>query len=89
MALSKEQKEKIVKAYQIKKGDTGSVEVQVALLTEQINILNEHLKINKKDFHSQRGLFKMVGQRKRLLAYLQKENLSRYQKLIEKLGLRR
>lgn len=89
MALTTEQKANIVKKFQTKKGDTGSVEVQVALLTEQINILNEHLKVNKKDFHSQRGLYKMVGHRKRLLAYLQENDLTRYQKLIQKLGLRR
>ena len=70
MALTKETKESIIKKYQLDKNDTGSIEVQVALLTERINDLNEHLKVHKHDYHSNRGLLKMVGQRKSLLNYL-------------------
>ena len=72
-----------------KASNTGSIEGQVALLTERINQISEHLKINRKDFSSQRGLMKMVGQRKRLLTYLSKHNLTGYRALIEKLGLRK
>ncbi|KLD57157.1 30S ribosomal protein S15 [Lactiplantibacillus plantarum] len=70
-------------------GDTGSVEVQVAVLTEDINELNEHLRVHKKDFHSQRGLMKKIGHRRNLLAYLRKEDVNRYRDLIQSLGLRR
>ena len=70
-------------------GDTGSAEVQIAILTEKINYLNEHLKVNKKDFHSRRGLLKMVGQRRSLLDYLKKKNFERYRDVVNKLGLRR
>lgn len=87
--ISKERKAEIVKAYGKNEQDTGSTEVQVALLTERINELTEHLKINKKDHHSRRGLLKMVGQRRNLLAYLQKKDLEGYRTLIEKLGLRK
>ena len=87
--ISKERKAEIVKAYGKNEQDTGSTEVQVALLTERINELTEHLKINKKDHHSRRGLLKMVGQRRKLLAYLQKKDLEGYRTLIEKLGLRK
>ena len=87
--ISKERKAEIVKTYGKNEQDTGSTEVQVALLTERINELTGHLKINKKDHHSRRGLLKMVGQRRNLLAYLQKKDLEGYRALIEKLGLRK
>ena len=87
--LTKEQKEAIIKEYGRKEGDTGSPEVQVALLTKRINELTEHLKINQKDHHSRRGLLKMVGQRRRLLAYLKGIDIERYRSLIERLGLRK
>ena len=89
MALSKDKKNAIVAEFARSKGDTGSVEVQVALLTERINHLNEHLKLNHKDHHSRRGLLKMVGKRKGLLAYLMKKDINRYRAIIEKLGLRK
>ena len=87
--ITKEQKEQIIKDYQLKEGDTGSPEVQVALLTYRINDLNEHLKVHKKDHHSRRGLLKMVGQRRNLLAYLKAKDLERYRSLIARLGLRK
>ena len=87
--ITKEIKEQIIKDYQLKEGDTGSPEVQVALLTYRINDLNEHLKVHKKDHHSRRGLFKMVGQRRNLLAYLKENDLERYRTLIARLGLRK
>ena len=74
MALTQERKDELIKAFQIHENDTGSPEVQIAILTERINYLNEHLKINKKDFHSRRGLLKMVGQRRSLLDYLKKKD---------------
>ncbi len=89
MALSKEKIKEIVTKYQLKEGDTGSPEVQVALLTEEINVLNEHLKIHKHDFHSKRGLLMKVGKRRSLLNYLKSISLERYITLIKKLGLRR
>lgn len=89
MALTKEQKLEIIEKYQLKEGDTGSPEVQIALLTERINTLNEHLKLNKKDHHSRRGLLKMVGQRRGLLNYLMSKDIERYRTIIEKLGIRR
>ncbi|MFW5794806.1 MAG: 30S ribosomal protein S15 [Bacillota bacterium] len=89
MALNKEQIKKIVDEYQIKEGDTGSIEVQVALITEEINLLNEHLKTHKHDHHSRRGLLKKVGKRKSLLNYLKGKSLERYADLIKKLKLRR
>ena len=89
MALKKETKDSIIKKYQLDKNDTGSIEVQVALLTERINELNEHLKVHKHDFHSNRGLLKMVGQRKSLLNYLAKTDVQRYRALVSKLGLRK
>ena len=82
-------KEEIIKEYQLKEGDTGSAEVQIALLTERINELTEHLKVHKKDNHSRRGLLKMVGQRRNMLNYLQKKDEERYKVLVEKLGLRK
>ena len=89
MALTKETKDGIIKKYQLDKNDTGSIEVQVALLTERINDLNEHLKVHKHDYHSNRGLLKMVGQRKSLLNYLAKTDVQRYRALVKKLGLRK
>ncbi len=87
--LKREVKDKIIKDYAIKKGDTGSVEVQVALLTEEINILTDHLKTNIHDFHSKRGLLMKVGKRKSLLEYLKSTDINRYRELIKKLGLRK
>ena len=86
--ITKEMKEQIIKDYQLKEGDTGSPEVQIAILTYRINDLNEHLKVHKKDHHSRRGLLKMVGQRRNLLAYLKDYELERYRTLIARLGLR-
>ena len=87
--ISKEKKAEIIANYGRKAGDTGSPEVQIAILTERIAELTEHLKINQKDHHSRRGLLKMVGQRRGLLAYLKKVDIERYRALIEKLGLRK
>ena len=87
--LKRERKEEIIKEYAIKDGDTGSVEVQVALLTEEINILTEHLKTNIHDFHSKRGLLMKVGKRRSLLEYLKKTDVNRYRELIKRLGLRK
>ena len=89
MALSKERTKEIVKEFGFKEGDTGSPEIQIALLTEEIVTLNEHLKVHKHDFHSRRGLLMKVGKRRNLLKYLQKTSVERYQTLIAKLGLRR
>lgn len=87
--ISKEKKTAIMKEYGRSEGDTGSPEVQIAILTARIAELTEHLKENHKDHHSRRGLLKMVGQRRNLLAYLQKKDLDAYRQLIEKLGLRK
>lgn len=87
--ISKEKKAEIIKTYGRTPEDTGSTEVQVALLTARIVELTEHLKVNKKDHHSRRGLLKMVGQRRNLLEYLKKKDLEGYRALIEKLGLRK
>nr|WP_122011584.1 30S ribosomal protein S15 [Maliibacterium massiliense] len=87
--MDKDQKTGIITQYQTHEGDTGSPEVQVALLTERINHLNEHLKEHKKDHHSRRGLLKMVGQRRNMLNYLKKKDIERYRKLIAELGLRK
>ena len=89
MALTKDEKTKLIEKFQLDKNDTGSIEVQVALLTKRINDLNEHLKVHKHDFHSNRGLLKMVGQRKSLLNYLAKNDVQRYRALVSKLGLRK
>lgn len=89
MALSRERKNEIIAQFRTHEKDTGSPEVQVAILTEQINNLNEHLRIHKKDHHSRRGLLKMVGKRRNLLNYLRKKDVTRYRQLVEKLGLRR
>ena len=87
--ISKEKKAAIIAQYGRKPGDTGSPEVQIAILTERINELTEHLKNNHKDHHSRRGLLKMVGQRRGLLDYLKKTDIERYRALIEKLGIRK
>lgn len=87
--ISKEMKEQIVKDYGRTPGDTGSPEVQVAILTARINDLTDHFKANPKDHHSRRGLLKMVGQRRNLLAYLKDKDLERYRTLIARLGLRK
>jgi small subunit ribosomal protein S15 len=87
--ISKEQKTKIVRENQAHPTDSGSPEIQVALLTERMNLLVKHFGTHKKDFHSRSGLMKMVGQRKRLLEYIKKHDVSRYEKLIQKLGLRK
>ena len=87
--ISKEKKAELVKEYGRKEGDTGSPEVQIAILTERIRELTEHLKANPKDHHSRRGLLMMVGQRRGLLGYLKKNDLEGYRALIEKLGLRK
>lgn len=89
MSLSKEMKKQIITDYAIKDGDTGSPEVQVAVLTAKINYLSEHMKSNKHDHHSRRGLLKMVSNRRRLLAYLKKGDETRYSELIKRLGLRK
>ena len=87
--ITKEIKDQIIKDYQLKEGDTGSPEVQIAILTFRINDLNEHLKMHKKDHHSRRGLLKMVGQRRNMLHYLKETDLERYRTLIHRLGLRK
>lgn len=87
--ITKEQKQAIIEQYKVHEGDTGSPEVQIAILTHRINALTEHLKSNKKDHHSRRGLNKMVGHRRNLLGYLQKNDIERYRAIIAKLGLRR
>lgn len=88
MALSKEQKQEIIAKFAQGPNDTGSVEVQVALLTARINQLTEHLKVHRKDFHSRRGLYILVGRRRRLLRYLKEKDPARYRRLIQTLGLR-
>ena len=87
--LTKEMKQSIIDQYKTHEGDTGSPEVQIAVLTYRINTLNEHLKANHNDHHSRRGLLKMVGHRRNLLAYLTKVDIERYRAIIEKLGLRK
>ncbi|MGP3560996.1 30S ribosomal protein S15 [Geobacillus sp. BK01] len=89
MALTQERKREIIEQFKVHENDTGSPEVQIAILTEQINNLNEHLRVHKKDHHSRRGLLKMVGKRRNLLAYLRNKDVARYRELIQKLGLRR
>lgn len=89
MSLDTATKKQIMAEYATTEGDTGSPEVQVAVLTKRINELTEHLKTHKHDHHSRRGLLLMVGRRRRLLQYLQKKDISRYRELIERLGLRR
>lgn len=89
MALSPEKKREIIEKYRNNENDTGSPEVQIALLTERINQLTEHLKVHKKDHHSRRGLLKMVGQRRALLNYLRDRSFERYKDIVEKLNLRK
>jgi len=89
MSMKTEQKQEIIAKYKLHDTDTGSPEVQIAILTERINHLNQHLKENKKDHHSRRGLLKMVGQRRGLLNYLTKVDIERYRAIIEKLNLRK
>ena len=87
--MLKEEKQAIMAEYATHEGDTGSPEVQIALLTKRINDLTEHLKVHKKDHHSRRGILKMVGQRRNLLNYLKEKDLERYRSLISRLGLRK
>lgn len=87
--ITKEQKTEIINKYAIHEGDTGSPEVQIAILSFRINTLTEHLKVNKKDHHSRRGLLKMVGHRRNLLNYLMKVDIERYRSIVERLGLRK
>ncbi len=89
MALTQERKNEIINKYKIHENDTGSPEVQIAILSEEINNLNEHLRTHTKDHHSRRGLMKMVGKRRNLLTYLRNKDVQRYRSLIDKLGLRR
>ena len=87
--MEKERKSALISDFKLSEADTGSTDVQVALLTERINQLTGHMAANRHDYHSQRGLLKLVGQRRRLLSYLNREDTKRYQKLIAKLGLRK
>ncbi|MCM3569055.1 30S ribosomal protein S15 [Neobacillus mesonae] len=89
MAITQERKNEIINEFKTHENDTGSAEVQIAVLTEQINKLNDHLRVHKKDHHSRRGLLKMVGKRRNLLTYLRNKDVQRYRVLIKKLGLRR
>ncbi|MFD1360380.1 30S ribosomal protein S15 [Lentibacillus salinarum] len=89
MAITKERKNEIISEYKVHDNDTGSPEVQIAVLTEEITKLNEHLSVHQKDHHSRRGLLKMVGRRRNLLNYLRHKDVTRYRELIKKLGLRR
>jgi len=89
VSITQERKQELIKEYATKEGDTGSPEVQVAVLSERIKNLTEHLKEHKKDFHSRRGLLIMVGQRRRLLDYVKGKNVKRYEALVQRLGLRR
>lgn len=89
MALTKETKEELVKKYARSKNDTGSCEVQIAILTEEIKELTEHLKVHTHDHHSRRGLLRKVGQRRSMLNYLAKKDVTRYRKIVEQLGLRK
>ena len=89
MALNKETKTELIEKFKTHEGDTGSPEVQIAILSYKINYLTEHLKVHKKDHHSRRGLLQMVGQRRSLLNYLEKKDIDRYRTLIKELGIRR
>src|SRR5699024_12360067 len=89
MAITNERKNEIINEFKVHENDTGSSEVQIAVLTEEITKLNEHLRVHKKDHHSRRGLLKMVGKRRNLLNYLRKKDVTSYSDLIQKLGLRR
>lgn len=88
MTLLQARKQEIISDYQVHETDTGSADLQIAMLTERINRLSAHLQKNKKDYSSRRGLLKMIGHRKRLMAYLQKQDSNRYRALIQKLGIR-
>jgi small subunit ribosomal protein S15 len=87
--LEKEKKSEIIGKFELHEGDTGSAEVQIALLTERIKQLTEHMAANRHDYHTQRGLLKLVGQRRRLLSYLSREDVGRYRSLIARLGIRK
>ena len=87
--ITLERKQELIQQYRVHESDTGSPEVQIAILTEKIQYLTEHLKVHKKDHHSRRGLLKMVGQRRGLLNYLMKSNIERYRSIIEKLNIRK
>ena len=89
MSVSKEKKEEIVATHRLHESDTGSPEVQIAILTEDVTNLTEHLRMHKKDFHSRRGLLQKVGKRRRLLDYLKRKDIESYRQLISKLGIRR
>ncbi len=89
MSITAERKQELIKEYAVKDGDTGSPEVQVAIITERILNLTDHLKTHKKDFHSRRGLLMLVGQRRRLLDYVKRKEVKRYEDVIKRLGLRR
>lgn len=89
MSITADRKQEVIQEFATTQGDTGSPEVQVAILSERIRNLTEHLKIHKKDFHSRRGLLMMVGQRRQLLDYLKRKKASRYEELVSRLGLRR
>ncbi|MFV0275076.1 MAG: 30S ribosomal protein S15 [Bacilli bacterium] len=89
MAITKEKKQELIKKFETHKGDTGSAEVQIAILTHEINTLTEHMKEHKKDFHSNRGLLMKVSRRKHLLSYLKDKDVNRYRTLIDTLGLRK
>lgn len=89
MAITQTRKNEIINEYKVHESDTGSPEVQIAVLTAEINTLNEHLRVHKKDHHSRRGLLKMVGKRRNLLNYLRNKDVTRYRDLIKSLGLRR
>ena len=89
MGLSAKNKDELIEQYRLHEADTGSPEVQIALLTHRISYLNEHFKVHKKDHHSRRGLLKLVGQRRRLLNYLKAKDVSRYRRIIQALGLRK
>ncbi|HWL26617.1 MAG TPA: 30S ribosomal protein S15 [Ureibacillus sp.] len=89
MAITKERKNEIIAEFRTHEGDTGSPEVQIAVLTHEINALNEHIRTHKKDFHSERGLLKKIGRRRHLLKYLRDNDVQRYRELIQRLGLRR
>ena len=87
--MERERKDAIIEEFRLHEKDSGSTSLQIALLTERINELTEHMKVHRHDFHSQRGLLKLVGQRRRLLAYLKREDVARYRDLIARLGLRK
>ena len=89
MSIAREKKQEVIDTYKLHDNDSGSAEVQVAILTERIKNLTEHFKLHKKDHHSRRGLINMVGQRKRLLGYLKQKDVQKYQTIIEQLGIRK